>query len=46
VIVNILAFHCFVDDPRHLLNPMLVVIVICATFLFCDARRSFSALLN
>jgi putative oxidoreductase len=46
VIVNIVAFHSFVDDPRHLLSPMLVVIVFCAVFLFYDARRNFSGLLN
>ena len=47
VIVNIIAFHTFVDDePKHLLNPMLVIIIVCALYLLWDARRKFSGLLN
>ena len=46
VIVNIVAYHVFVDDPMHLLNPMLVIIILCATYLLCDARGKFSGLLN
>jgi hypothetical protein len=47
VIVNILAFHIFVDDdPKHLLNPMIIVIVITSLYLVWDARKKFSAFVS
>ena len=46
VIVNIIAFNALIDDPRHLINPMLDVIIVCALFLLWDARGKFSNLLN
>jgi putative oxidoreductase len=46
VIVNIIAFHTLVDDPKHLMNPMLIIIILCALFLLWDARRKFAGLLN
>ena len=46
IIVNILAYTVFVDDPRHLLNPMIIVVVLCALYLLWDARKKFSGLLN
>jgi hypothetical protein len=46
VIVNIIAFHALVDAPKHLLNPMLDIIIVCALFLLWDARKKFSGLLN
>ena len=46
VIVNIIAFHVLIDDPKHLINPMLDIIIICALFLLWDARRKFAGLLN
>ena len=46
VIVNIIAFHTLVDDPRHLMNPMLDIIIVCALYLLWDARGKFSGLLN
>ena len=46
VIVNIIAFHSMVEDPQHLLNPMLIIIVICALYLLWDARGKFAGLLN
>jgi putative oxidoreductase len=46
VIVNIIAFHVLVEDPRHLMNPMLDLIIICALFLLWNARKKFSGLLN
>jgi putative oxidoreductase len=46
VIVNIIAFHTLVEDPRHLLNPLLDIIIVCALFLLWNARKKFSALLN
>src|SRR5271166_4833690 len=38
VIVNIIAFHTLVDDPKHLINPMLDIIIVCALYLLWDAR--------
>ena len=46
VIVNIIAFHTFVGDPKQLLNPMLDIIIICALFLLWNTRKKFSGLLN
>lgn len=46
VIVNIIAFHTFVDDPKQLINPMLDIIIVCALYLLWDARKKFSGLLN
>jgi hypothetical protein len=46
VIVNIIAFHVLIDDPQHLLNPMLDIIIVCALYLLWDARKKFSGLLN
>jgi len=46
VIVNIMALHTLVDDPKHLINPMLDIIIVCALFLLWDARGKFSGLLN
>ncbi|HEY2328828.1 MAG TPA: hypothetical protein VGI63_03325 [Verrucomicrobiae bacterium] len=46
VIVNIIAFHVLIDDPKQLLNPMLDIIIVCALFLLWDARRKFAGLLN
>jgi putative oxidoreductase len=46
VIVNIIAFHVLIDDPKHLLNPMLDIIIVCTLYLLWDARKKFSGLLN
>ena len=46
VIVNIIAFHVLIDDPKHLINPMLDIIIACALFLLWDARQKFAGLLN
>jgi putative oxidoreductase len=46
VIVNIIAFHTLIDDPKELVNPMLDIIIVCALFLLWDARKKFSGLLN
>ena len=46
VIVNIIAFHVLVDDPKHLVNPILDIIIACALYLLWDARKKFSGLLN
>jgi len=46
VIVNIIAFHVLIDDPKQLINPMLDIIIVCALYLLWDARRKFAGLLN
>ena len=46
VIVNIIAFHTLVDDPHHLINPMLDIIIVCTLYLLWEARRKFAGLLN
>jgi hypothetical protein len=46
VIVNIIAYQTLVDDPKHLINPMMAVIVVSALFLLWNARSKFSNLLN
>jgi len=50
VIVNIIAFHVLIGDPKELLDFkqmwILYVIVLCALFLLWDARNKFSSLLN
>lgn len=46
VIVNIIAFHVLMDDPHHLINPLLDIIIACALYLLWDARRKFAGLLN
>jgi len=46
VIVNIIAFHALVDDPAHLVNPMMGVIILSALYLLWDARKKFAGLLN
>lgn len=46
VILNIIAFHAFITGGEGLLNPMLDAIIVCALFLFWDARQKFAGLLN
>jgi putative oxidoreductase len=46
VIVNIIAFHTLVDDPKHLINPMIIIIILCVLYLLWDGRRKFAGLLN
>lgn len=46
VIVNIIAFHVLIDDPRHLINPLLDIIIVCALYLLWVGRKNFAALLN
>jgi hypothetical protein len=50
VIVNIIAFHVLIGDPRELLNVkqmwMLYVIVLCSLYLLGKARAKFAGLLN
>jgi uncharacterized membrane protein YphA (DoxX/SURF4 family) len=46
VIVNIIAFHIFITGPKHLLDPMLDVIIVFALYLLWVGRRQFAGLLN
>jgi len=50
VIVNILAFHVLIGDPKELLDLkqmwILYVIVLCALYLLGKARAKFAGLLN
>ena len=46
VIVNIIAFHVFVDSPKSLIDPMVAIIIVCALYLLWDARKKFAGLLN
>jgi hypothetical protein len=46
VIVNVIGYTVFVDNPAHLLNPLLIIVLVCALFLLWDARRKFAGLLN
>jgi hypothetical protein len=46
IIVNIIAYNTLVDDPKHLINPMLAIVVVCALFLLWNARTKFAQLLN
>jgi hypothetical protein len=50
VIVNIIAFHVLIGDPKMLLDAkqmwMLYLIVVCALFLLWNARKKFAGLLN
>lgn len=46
IIVNILAFHIFINHGEDLLNPMLDLIVALALYLFWVGRKNFGGLLN
>ena len=46
ILVNILAFHTFVGDPKDLLNPMLFLMIALALYLLWVGRAKFAALLN
>src|SRR5687768_2837120 len=46
IIVNILAFHTFVSNPKELVNPMLIVIVLLALYLLWAERKAWAALVR
>jgi uncharacterized membrane protein YphA (DoxX/SURF4 family) len=46
IIVNILAFHTFIQGGDGLLNPMLDVIVVAALYLLWVGRKEFAGLLR
>ena len=46
ILVNILAFHVFIMKGAGLSDPMLIVIVLLATYLLWVGRKSFANLTN
>lgn len=46
IIVNILAFHAFVTDPKELLNAMLIGIVLLALYLLWVERKAWAGLVR
>jgi putative oxidoreductase len=46
ILVNILAFHLFIMKSAGLFDPMLVAIVLLATYLLWCGRKGFAGLLN
>ena len=46
ILVNILAFHIFIMKGAMLLDPMLIGIVLLATYLLWVGRKAFAGLLN
>jgi putative oxidoreductase len=46
IILNILAFHIFVADPKQLLNPMVILVVVLPLYLLWVERNKFAALIN
>lgn len=46
IIVNILAFHLFITKGSGLADPMIIVIVLLATYLLWVGRKAFSSLTN
>ena len=46
ILINILAFHAFLGNPKELLSPMLIVICLLAAYLLWCGRRQFAGLLG
>jgi len=46
IILNILAYHTFIDNPASLINPVLIPLCLLAAYLLWSARAKFTALLN
>jgi hypothetical protein len=46
IIVNILAFHVFVNKGASLSDPILLLIVVLALYLLWVGRKAFAGLLN
>jgi putative oxidoreductase len=46
ILVNIIAFHIFVSDPKELLNPMLLLLIALALYLLWVERKRFAGLIN
>jgi putative oxidoreductase len=46
IILNILAFHIFVADPKQLVNPMVILVVVLPLYLLWVERKRFAGLIN
>jgi uncharacterized membrane protein YphA (DoxX/SURF4 family) len=46
VVVNILAFNLFIGDPKQLLNPMVLLVIVLPLYLLWVERKKFGGLLN
>ena len=46
IIVNILAYHIFLNKGATLLDPVLVLVCVLALFLLWSERRAFAGLIN
>lgn len=46
IIVNILAYHVFITNPKELLSPMLIAICVLAAYLLWCGRKQFAGLLD
>jgi hypothetical protein len=46
IIVNILAFHIFINKGATLVDPMLITICVLAAFLLWSGRKAFAGLAN
>jgi hypothetical protein len=46
IIINILAFHTFVEKGKDLVNPIIILIVLLAGFLLWSGRKAFAGLLR
>jgi putative oxidoreductase len=46
IIVNILAFHVFINGGKTLMDPSLLVIVLLPLYLLWVGRKAFAGLLN
>lgn len=46
ILVNILAYHVFIEKGAGLFDPMLLLIVVCAAFLLWVERKAFLSLLK
>lgn len=46
IIINIIAFHAFVADPRELLKPMMLIVIALPLYLLWVGRKNFAGLFN
>lgn len=46
IIVNILAFHIFLNKGATLLDPVLILVCVLALFLLWSERRAFAGLIS
>lgn len=46
ILVNILAFHIFINEGKYLADPVMIILCLLSAFLLWSGRRSFLGLLN